>query len=158
MNRSGFCSASLMWLLAVILDRMSINRIAATLGVTWHTVNEVVLASGREMLLADPSRGHDHGPLPRCFPGRRGVRPLPTTSAARHLEVIGAPRLSPGSVRPCAQERHYSPSVNTIGCTLARRASGILAYFDHPAPATAQPRPSTADSNNSEAPHQASET
>jgi hypothetical protein len=46
-----------MWALkSVVIDRMSIARIAAGLGVSWHTVNDAVLATGHRLLIADPTR------------------------------------------------------------------------------------------------------
>jgi len=42
----------------------------------------------------------------------------------------------------------------TLGRTLKRRATDILAYFDHPTPATAPPKPSTAASNTYATPPQ----
>ena len=41
----------------------------------------------------------------------------------------------------------------TLGRTLKRRAGDILAYFDHPTPAIALPKPSTAASNTYADPH-----
>ena len=38
------------------MDRLSIARVAANLGASWHTVNSAVLAAGRELLIADPAR------------------------------------------------------------------------------------------------------
>jgi hypothetical protein len=35
---------------------MSIARIAAGLGVSWHTVNDAVLATGHQLLIADLTR------------------------------------------------------------------------------------------------------
>lgn len=40
----------------VVIERMSIARIAAGLGVPWHTVNDAVLATGHQLLIADPTR------------------------------------------------------------------------------------------------------
>jgi transposase len=46
-----------MWALkCLVIDRMSIARIAAGLGVSWHTVNDAVLAAGHALLIADPAR------------------------------------------------------------------------------------------------------
>ncbi len=39
-----------------MIDRLSIARIAAGLGVSWHTVNDGVLAAGRALLIKDPGR------------------------------------------------------------------------------------------------------
>ncbi|MGW0723808.1 hypothetical protein [Streptomyces mirabilis] len=36
--------------------RMSIARITAGLGVSWNTVNDAVLATGHQLLIADPTR------------------------------------------------------------------------------------------------------
>ncbi len=41
---------------SVVVDRMSIARIAANLGVSWHTVNAAVLTAGHRLLIADPTR------------------------------------------------------------------------------------------------------
>jgi transposase len=41
---------------SVVIDRMSIARIAAGLGVSWHTVNDAVRATGHQLLIADPTR------------------------------------------------------------------------------------------------------
>ena len=41
---------------SVVIDRMSISRIAANLGCAWHTVNTAVLDAGAELLIADPAR------------------------------------------------------------------------------------------------------
>ena len=46
----------------------------------------------------------------------------------------------------------------TLGRTLKRRARDILAYFDHPTPATAPPKPSTDASNTYADPHSGSAT
>lgn len=41
---------------SVVIDRMSIARIAAGLGVSWHTVDDAVLATGHQLLIADLTR------------------------------------------------------------------------------------------------------
>lgn len=48
--------------------------------------------------------------------------------------------------------------VAKLGRTLKKRAADVLAYFDRPALATSQPRPSTAGSNTSAAPRSGSGT
>jgi len=35
---------------------VSIARVAAGLGTSWHTVNDAVLAAGRQLLIDDPDR------------------------------------------------------------------------------------------------------
>jgi len=46
-----------MWALkSVVIDRMSIARIAAGLGVSWQTVNDAVRAIDHQLLIADPTR------------------------------------------------------------------------------------------------------
>jgi transposase len=48
---------AVLWALkCLVLDRLSIARIAAALGCSWHTVNDAVLAAGRELLIDDPHR------------------------------------------------------------------------------------------------------
>jgi len=41
---------------SVVIDRLSIARVAAGLGASWHTVNDAVLAAGRRLLIDDPAR------------------------------------------------------------------------------------------------------
>ncbi len=55
--RSKLSQHAVLWALkSVVIDRLSIARVAANLGTSWHTVNDAVLAAGREMLINDPSR------------------------------------------------------------------------------------------------------
>ena len=47
----------MLWALkSVVIDRMSISRVAAALASSWHTVNDAVLAAGRHLLIEDPHR------------------------------------------------------------------------------------------------------
>ena len=47
----------MLWALkSVVIDRMSIARVAAALASSWHTVNDAVLATGRDLLIEDPHR------------------------------------------------------------------------------------------------------
>ncbi|MFG2652440.1 hypothetical protein [Streptomyces sp. NPDC048436] len=48
--------AAMRALKSVAVDRMSIARIAAGPRVSWHTVNDVALATGHQPLIADPTR------------------------------------------------------------------------------------------------------
>jgi transposase len=55
--RAKLSQHAVLWALkSVVLDRLSIARVAAGLGVTWHTVNDAVLAAGRQLLIDDPTR------------------------------------------------------------------------------------------------------
>jgi transposase len=55
--RAKLSTQAVMWALkSVVIDRMSIARIAAGLGVSWHPVNDAVLATGHQLLIADPTR------------------------------------------------------------------------------------------------------
>jgi transposase len=55
--RAKLSTQAVLWALkSVVIDRMSIARIAANLGVSWHTVNDAVLATGHQLLIADPTR------------------------------------------------------------------------------------------------------
>jgi transposase len=55
--RAKLSRHAVLWALkSVVVDRLSIARVAANLGVTWHTVNDAVLAAGRELLINDPTR------------------------------------------------------------------------------------------------------
>jgi transposase len=49
--------AAALWALkSVVIDRVSIARVAANLGVSWHTANDAVLDTGRRLLIDDPNR------------------------------------------------------------------------------------------------------
>lgn len=48
--------AALWALKSVVTDRVSIARVAANLGVSWHTANDAVLDTGRKLLIDDPNR------------------------------------------------------------------------------------------------------
>ncbi|WFP16182.1 ISL3 family transposase [Citricoccus muralis] len=48
---------AVLWALkSVVIDRLSIARIAASLATSWHTVNTAVLEAGRELFINDPAR------------------------------------------------------------------------------------------------------
>lgn len=48
--------AALWALKSVVIDRLSIARVADNLGVSWHTANAAVLDTGRRLLIDDPNR------------------------------------------------------------------------------------------------------
>lgn len=55
--RSKISRTGLRWALdALVLDHLTVSRVAAGLGVAWHTANTVVLEEGRRRLLDDPAR------------------------------------------------------------------------------------------------------
>lgn len=55
--RAKLSRHAVLWALkSVVTDRMSIARVAAALDCSWHTVNEAVLAAGRDLLINDPHR------------------------------------------------------------------------------------------------------
>ena len=55
--RAKLSRHAVLWALkGVVIDRVSIARIAATLGASWHTVNDAVLAAGQQLLINDPHR------------------------------------------------------------------------------------------------------
>ncbi|MDR2379934.1 MAG: transposase family protein, partial [Bifidobacteriaceae bacterium] len=55
--RSKLTRQAVLWALkSVVLDRLTITRVAANLGVAWHTANRAVLDAGRELLISDASR------------------------------------------------------------------------------------------------------
>ncbi|WP_092613880.1 ISL3 family transposase [Raineyella antarctica] len=55
--RSRLSRDAVTWALrALVIDRMSVARIAQALGVAWNTANKAVLAAGRALLIADPTR------------------------------------------------------------------------------------------------------
>jgi len=40
----------------IVVDHLSVSRVAAGLGVSWHTANTAVLSEGRRVLIDDPAR------------------------------------------------------------------------------------------------------
>ena len=55
--RAKLTTHAVLWALrAVVIDRASIARVAASLGSAWHTVNDAVLAAGRQLLIDNPHR------------------------------------------------------------------------------------------------------
>ena len=55
--RAKLSRHAVLWALkSVVIDRMSIARVAAALACSWHTVNDAVLAAGRDLLIEDPHR------------------------------------------------------------------------------------------------------
>ncbi|GEK81600.1 ISL3 family transposase [Agrococcus baldri] len=55
--RAKISRTGLRWALdALVLDHLTVSRVAAGLGVAWHTANTAVLAEGRRRLLDDPAR------------------------------------------------------------------------------------------------------
>lgn len=49
--------AAALWALkSVVIDRLSIARVADNLGVSWHIANDAVLDTGRRLLIEDPNR------------------------------------------------------------------------------------------------------
>lgn len=48
---------AVLWALkSVVIYRLSIARVAANLGVSWHTANDAVLETGRKLLIDHPNR------------------------------------------------------------------------------------------------------
>ncbi len=55
--RAKLSRHAVLWALkSVVLDRLSIARVAAGLGTSWHTVNDAVLGAGQQLLINDPHR------------------------------------------------------------------------------------------------------
>ncbi|WP_062381546.1 ISL3 family transposase [Demequina pelophila] len=55
--RAKISRGGLAWALrALVVDHLSISRIAAGLGVAWHTANDAVLTEGHRQLINDPTR------------------------------------------------------------------------------------------------------
>ncbi|MDM4764408.1 ISL3 family transposase, partial [Galbitalea sp. SE-J8] len=55
--RSKLSRAAIRWALtALVVDHLTIARVADHLGVAWHTANTAVLAEGRRVLINDPTR------------------------------------------------------------------------------------------------------
>lgn len=55
--RSKLTRDAVVWALkSLVIDRVSILRIAAGLGVAWNTANTAVLAASQQLLINDPTR------------------------------------------------------------------------------------------------------
>jgi transposase len=55
--RSRLSRGALAWALAaLVVDHLTVSRVAARLGVSWHTANTAVLDEGRRVLISDPAR------------------------------------------------------------------------------------------------------
>jgi len=58
--RAKVSRGGLAWALrALVVDHLSMSRVAAGLGVAWHTANSAVLTEGRRVLIDDPHRFDD---------------------------------------------------------------------------------------------------
>jgi transposase len=55
--RSKLSRAAVLWALkSGVVDQLSVARAAASLGASWHTVNDAVLDAGQALLIDDPTR------------------------------------------------------------------------------------------------------
>ena len=55
--RAKITRAALTWaLVALVVQHLTVARVAEGLGVAWNTANDAVLAEGRRVLIADPAR------------------------------------------------------------------------------------------------------
>ena len=55
--RAKISRGGLGWALeGIVVDHLTVSRVAAGLGVSWHTANSAVLAEGRRRLIDDPHR------------------------------------------------------------------------------------------------------
>ena len=55
--RAKVSRGGLAWALrAIVVDHLNLSRVAASLGVAWHTANDAVLAEGHRRLINDPAR------------------------------------------------------------------------------------------------------
>ena len=56
-ERAKLSRSGMRWALeALVIDHLTVARVAAGLGVGWHTANNAVLAEGRRVLIDDPAR------------------------------------------------------------------------------------------------------
>lgn len=56
-SRAKITNGGVRWALeAVVLDHLTVSRVAANLGVSWHTANTAVIAEGTRLLISDPAR------------------------------------------------------------------------------------------------------
>jgi transposase len=55
--RAKISRGGLGWALAgIVVDHLTVSRVAAGLGVSWHTANSAILAEGKRRLIDDPAR------------------------------------------------------------------------------------------------------
>lgn len=55
--RAKISRAGLRWgLIGIVVEHLSMSRVAEGLGVAWNTANNAVLAEGRRLLIEDPAR------------------------------------------------------------------------------------------------------
>ena len=55
--RAKISRGALIWALTgIVVDHLTVSRVAAGLGVSWHTANSAILAEGKRMLIDDPDR------------------------------------------------------------------------------------------------------
>ena len=56
-ERAKLSRRGMRWALeGIVIDHLTVSRVAAGLGVSWHTANDAVLAEGRRVLIDDPGR------------------------------------------------------------------------------------------------------
>lgn len=56
-ERAKLSRRGMRWALeGIVIDHLTVSRVAAGLGVSWHTANDAVLAKGRRVLIDDPGR------------------------------------------------------------------------------------------------------
>ena len=56
-ERAKLSRRGMRWALeGIVLDHLTVSRVAAGLGVSWHTANDAVLAEGGRVLIDDPAR------------------------------------------------------------------------------------------------------
>ena len=56
-ERAKLSRRGMRWALeGIVIDHLIVSRVAAGLGVSWHTANDAVLAEGRRVLIDDPGR------------------------------------------------------------------------------------------------------
>ena len=56
-ERAKLSRGGMRWALeALVIDHLTVARVAAGLGVSWHTANDAILAEGKRLLIDDPSR------------------------------------------------------------------------------------------------------
>ncbi len=100
--RSKLPRAALRWaLVAVVVQHLTMARIAEALAVSWNTTNDAVLAEGRRVLIDDPARfDRDHHRRRR----RTCVAPHPPRRQVRHRDHRPDP--DPGRDRTGQVARH----------------------------------------------------
>ncbi len=136
--RAKLSRHAVLWALkSVVINRLSIARVANGLGTSWHTANDAVLAAGRQLLINDPGRldamrvlfaSEQHAEAEATWGGYQRI-----VAAYRHPDRNAAKATLSKIVDTISRGVPATlTELVTLGRTLKRRAADVLAYFDRP--------------------------